>query len=92
MENISTLTVSVKSYEWFRNIQQDINNITNSSLYVYYNAPPGRLGNLLFGYASTFGIAHHSNRQFAYKANLIRLNHLLPNLNLNKSTSNSWNK
>ena len=28
----------------------------------------------------------------AYKANLIRLNRLLPNLNLNKSTPNSWNK
>ena len=88
MENI----LNLKSYEWFRNTQHDINNKTNSSLYVYYDVPPGRLGNLLFGFASTFGIAHHCNRQFAYKADLKRLNHLLPNLNLNKTAPTSWIK
>ena len=92
IENVSPSTVTVASHEWVRSIQQDINNKTNSSLYVYYNVPPGRLGNQLFGYTSTFGIAHHSNRQFAYKSDLKRLNHLLPNLNLNKTALTSWIK
>ena len=92
MQNVSPPTVTVASHEWVRNIEQDINNKTNSSLYVYYNVPPGRMGNLLFGFASTFGIAHHSNRKMAYRADLKRLNHLLPNLNLNKTAPTSWNK
>ena len=61
-------------------IQQNIKNPTNStSLYIYYDADVGRLGNLLFGFSSAYGIAHQSKRQLICKSELKELNRLLPN-------------
>ena len=86
--------INNKTNSRIRNIQQGINIRikTNSSLYVYYDVPEGRLGNKLFGFASLFGIAHHSNRQLLYKSDLKRLNYLFPDLNLNKEAPPSWDK
>ena len=61
-----------------------------TSLYVYYDAGPGRLGNWLFGYASASAIAQHSNRQLLCKDRLKPLKDLLPNLNLNVREPSVW--
>ena len=69
MSNDSVVTME-------NSIQKDSNNETNSSLYIYYDIPGGRLGNRLFGFASAYGIAHMSKRQLVYNSHLKILNHL----------------
>ena len=75
-------------------IQKNIKDPTNSSsLYIYYDADVGRLGNLLFGLASAYGIAHQSKRQLICKSDLKELNRLLPNLEIDiKTLPGSWEK
>ena len=77
-----------------KTIQQNTKDPTNStSLYIYYDADVGRLGNLLFGFASAFGIAHHSNRQLICKSDLNELNRMLPNLEMDiKTLPDSWER
>ena len=65
-------------------------NDSNSSLYIYYHAGPGRLGNWLFGYASTSAIAHQSNRTLLCREKLQPLKDLLPNLDLTIHQPSDW--
>ena len=85
MSNDSTVTME-------NNIQKDSNNETNSSLYIYYDIPGGRLGNRLFGFASAYGIAQISKRQLVFNSHLKMLNYLLPNLDLNKTAPVTWDQ
>ena len=65
-------------------------NKSNSSLYIYYDAGPGRLGNWLFGYASASAIARQSKRTLLCKERSKPLKDLLPNLDLNIQEPSDW--
>ena len=60
------------------------------NLYIYYAGGIGRLGNLMFEYASALGIARHNNRSIVFRSTskLVRLKKLLPTLHLNTKKNN----
>ena len=63
---------------------------SNSNLYIYYDAGPGRLGNWLFGYTSASAIVRQSNKTLLCKERLKPLKHLLPNLDLDIHEPTDW--
>ena len=59
--------------------------------FIYYDGY-GRLGNLLFGIASTLGIAKMNNRCILFGPKLLEIKNIFPNLNISILRSYEWKK